>query len=123
MTLEPRMGPHGRDDDLTRALRRIYAAPADEAYWSALERRIMARIVEEEWWLPLAAWVRVGVVAAGVALAVASLTLVRNHRAEAQIAYRTVIETPRTAPLQMATETESGTASEREAMLRFVISP
>ena len=121
MTLEPRIGPRGRDDDLTRALRRLYAAPADEVYWSTLERRIMARVAEEEWWLPLAAWVRVGVIAAGIALAVASLTLVRNHRAEAQIAYRTVIETPRTAPLQMATE--SGTASEREALLRYVISP
>src|ERR687887_2136090 len=107
MTLEPRIGPHGRDDDLTRALRQLYAAPADEAYWRTLERRILARLVEEEWWLPLAAWVRVGVIAAGVALTVASLALVRSHRAEAQFAYQAVIETPRTAPLQLATE--SGT--------------
>jgi hypothetical protein len=121
MTLEPRIGPHGREDDLTRDLRRLYAAPADEAYWSALERRIMARVAEEEWWEPLAAWVRVGVVAAGLALAVASLALVRSHQAEARMAYQTVIETPRTAPLQMATE--SGTASERDALLRYVISP
>ena len=121
MTLEPRIGPHGRDDDLTRALRQLYAAPTDETYWSTLERRIMARVVQEEWWLPLAAWVRVGVVAAGLALAVASLTFIRSHQAEAQIAYQTVIETARTAPLQMATE--SGTASERDAVLRYVISP
>src|SRR5918912_690551 len=121
MTLEPRIGPHGRDDDLTRALRRLYAPPADEAYWRALERRIMARVADEEWWEPLAAWVRVGVVAAGVALLVASLTAVRRHQAEARVAYQAVIETPRTAPLQMATE--SGTASERDAMLRYVISP
>ena len=121
MTLEPRIGPHGRDDDLTRALRQLYAAPADEAYWSTLERRIMARIAEEDWWLPLASWVHVGLIAAGVALTIASLTLIRSRQAEAQFAYQTVIETPRTAPLQMATE--SGTASERDAMLRYVISP
>jgi hypothetical protein len=121
MTLEPRIGPHGREDDLTRALRRLYSAPADEAYWSALERRIMARVAEEEWWEPLAAWVRVGVVAAGVALAIASLAFIRSHHAEAEIAYQTVIETPHTGPLQMAIE--SGTTSEREAMLRYVISP
>ena len=121
MTLEPRIGPHGREDDLTRALRRLYAAPADEAYWRTLEGRVMARVLEEEWWEPLAAWVRVGVVAAGLALAAATLTLIRSHRAEARIAYQTVIETPLAAPLQTATET--GTASEREAMLRYVISP
>jgi hypothetical protein len=123
MSLEPRIGPNGRDDDLTRALRRLYAAPTDEAYWNALARRIMTRIAEEGegWWQPLAAWARFGVLAAGIALAVASVALSRSRAAEASLAYETVIETPRTAPLQIAIEQKPG--SDREATLRYVISP
>ncbi|HEX6534630.1 MAG TPA: hypothetical protein VF041_08530 [Gemmatimonadaceae bacterium] len=124
MTLEPRIGPRGRDDDLTRALRALYAAPTDPAYWDALARRIMTRVgkdVEGDWSLPLARWARIGVIAAGAALAVASVALTRSRDAQARLAFHTIIETPRTAPLQIATEQETG--SEREATLRYVIAP
>lgn len=124
MTVEPRIGPRGRDDDLTRSLRALYAAPAAPAYWDALARRIMTRIGEEvegDWSLPLARWARIGVVAAGVALAVASIALTRSREAQARLAYYTIIETPRTAPLQIATDQETG--SERDATLRYVIAP
>lgn len=123
MTLEPRIGPQGRDDDLTRALRALYAAPDDEAYWNGLARRIITRLRDEEgdWSLPLARWARIGIIAAGIALTIASVALTRTRDAQARIAYRTIIETPRTAPLQIATE--RGTGSEREATLRYVIAP
>lgn len=123
MTLEPRIGPQGRDDDLTRALRALYAAPDDEAYWNGLARRIITRLRDEEgdWSLPLARWARIGIIAAGIALTIASLALTRTREAQARIAFRTIIETPRTAPLQIATE--RGTGSEREATLRYVIAP
>lgn len=124
MTDEPRIGPRGRDDDLTRALRAVYAAPGGEAYWEALARRVMARIGEEvegDWTAPLARWARIGVIAAGVALAVASLALSRARDAQARMAFQTIIETPGTAPLQIATE--SGTPGDREATLRYVIAP
>ena len=42
MTYEPRIGPDGRDDDLTRTLRQIYAAPVEEGYWSTLAQRVMS---------------------------------------------------------------------------------
>ena len=122
MSFEPRIGPNGRDDDLTRALRQLYAAPVDEGYWTALLERIMARIGEEDgWWQPLAPLARIGVLAAGIALAVASLALTRSREATARMAYETVFETPRSVPLQIATE--RGQGSEREATLRYVISP
>lgn len=123
MTLEPRIGPQGRDDDLTRALRALYAAPDDEAYWNGLARRIITRLRDEEgdWSLPLARWARIGIIAAGIALTIASLALTRTREAQARIAFHTIIETPRTAPLQIATE--RGTGSEREATLRYVIAP
>ena len=44
MRLEPRIGPEGRDDELTRALRGLQAPPGGEAFWEGLERRILARV-------------------------------------------------------------------------------
>lgn len=124
MSLEPRIGPNGRDDDLTRALRAVYAAPASEAYWDDLARRILARIADAEgegWWAFAAGWARLGIIAAAVALMIAGLALSRSRATEAQIAYQTIIETPRSAPLQLATDADRRT--QRDATLRYVISP
>lgn len=124
MSPESRIGPHGREDDLTRALRQVYAAPADPSYWESLEARIMARIRGESdgWWMPLSGWGPIGLIAAGLALAVAGLTLTRAHNANASLAYEMmVMETPHSVPQQLAATTEG--ASAREATLRFVISP
>jgi hypothetical protein len=125
MIYEPRIGPDGRDDELTRALRRLYAAPADEAYWEAFAARIMARIgrdaESEGWWQPLAGLARIGIIAAGIALVVAGAALTYSRNAEARIAYEAIIETPRSAALQLAID--RGTGAEREATLRYVLSP
>lgn len=125
MTLDSRIGPNGREDDLTSALRRMYAPPADESYWSDLAQRIMTRIANENegdvWWQPFARLARVGVLAAGVALAVASIALTRDRAADARLAYEPIIDTPRAAPLQIAIEQD--VSSEREATLRYVIAP
>ncbi|HXE59228.1 MAG TPA: hypothetical protein VN607_00930 [Gemmatimonadaceae bacterium] len=125
MSIEPRIGPHGRDDDLTRALRSAYAAPSDDAYWSSLAGRIMARIsgetAVEQWWQPLARFARIGLVAAAVALVAARIALSRDAARETAIAYDGVIETPQSAPLQLATDATPG--SVRDATLRYVISP
>ena len=118
-----RIGPQGRDDDVTRGLREIYAPPSDAAYWTALEARIMAHIVEEVegWWSPFREWVRLGLVAAGIAGIAAGTAAVRSHNAQTALAYRTVVETPRTLTAQIATQT--GDQSVREATLQYLISP
>ena len=125
MTFDSRIGPNGREDDLTSALRRMYAPPADESYWSDLAQRIMTRIANENegdvWWQPFARLARVGVLAAGVALAIASIALTRDRAADARLAYEPIIDTPRAAPLQIAVEQD--VSSEREATLRYVIAP
>ncbi|HEY9480134.1 MAG TPA: hypothetical protein VIP79_08580 [Gemmatimonadaceae bacterium] len=125
MTFDSRIGPNGREDDLTSALRRLYAPPADEGYWSDLAQRIMTRIANENegdvWWQPFARLARVGVLAAGVALAVASIALTRDRATDARLAYEPIMDTPRAAPLQIAIEQDA--SSEREAMLRYVIAP
>ena len=125
MTFDSRIGPNGREDEITNALRRLYAEPADEGYWSDLAQRIMTRISNESevdvWWQPLARLARVGVLAAGVALAVASIALTRDRVAEPSLAYETITDTPRTSLLQIAIEPDVN--SEREATLRSVIAP
>jgi len=125
MSIEPRIGPHGRDDDLTRALRSLYAAPSDDAYWASLAGRIMARIggdaAVEQWWQPLARFARIGLVAAAVALVAARIALSRDAARQTAIAYDGVIETPPSASLQLATDAPPGSA--RDATLRYVISP
>ena len=120
---ERRIGPAGRDDDVTRGLRAIYAAPSDPAYWVALEARIMARVGAEgeAWWHAFRDWVRIGLVAAGVAVAAAGFALARERDLETRLAYQTIVETPRTLAQQIATETSG--LPEREATLRYVISP
>jgi hypothetical protein len=124
MTVEPRIGPNGRDDDLTRALRELYAPPAKASYWDELERRILARVRasgEEPWWGQLARWARVGAVAASVALLLAGVTFWRTKLDREQLAYRALVESTRLAAVQVATQ--HGTEPEREATLRYVISP
>lgn len=125
MTFDSRIGPNGREDDITNALRDIYAPPADERYWSDLAQRVMARIANDgegdAWWQPFARLARVSVLAAGVALAIASIALTRNRAVEPGLAYETLVDTPRTSLLQIAIEPDVD--SEREATLRYVIAP
>ena len=118
-----RIGPAGREDELTRALRAEYAPPAERGYWEALEARIMARIDREReaWWHPFGEWVRVGLVAAALAVVAAGLALVRSRDAEARVAYQQVVDTPRELSAQIATETTG--LPDREATLRYVIAP
>lgn len=121
--IEPRIGPEGRDDELTRALRQLYARPDDVRFWDALERRIMARVEQEDlaWWQPFRNWVRIGLAAAGLIGVASGLALMRERDDQARIAYETVVETPRTIAQQLATHTAAIPA--REATLEYVIEP
>ncbi|MBI1810201.1 MAG: hypothetical protein HYR75_09915 [Gemmatimonadetes bacterium] len=84
-----------RDDELTQTLRAIYAPPSDTAYWSFLERRILDRLASEDgdaWWAVPAAWLRVGLVAAGIAVIVAGTLLLRTQTQMARAEYETVVD-------------------------------
>jgi hypothetical protein len=116
----------GHDDPVRAALRDIYAPPTDPAYWHALEARILARARQgaadsTEWWQLMGAWARAGVLAAGVAAAVAGAALVQTRAAEARLAYEAVVEGTPALPLT-ATARGAAPAEEREATLRYVIS-
>lgn len=85
-----------RDDELTQALRAIYAAPVESAYWSGLETRIMSRVssddIGEAWYVVPEKWLRIGLVAAGFAVLVAGSLLMRNQTQYARAEYETIID-------------------------------
>lgn len=71
-----------RDDTLTTTLRELYAAPVGEAYWTALEGRIVAALDGDEpvYGLP-ERWLRRGLLAAAVAVLIAGAVLWRTQAA------------------------------------------
>jgi hypothetical protein len=123
MKMEPRIGPDGRDDELTRALRAIHAPPGGEAFWEGLERRILARVSaneEDSWWRQLSRWRHGLVIAGAAALVMAALVAQHSNHARSLAAYRE-IESSRVAPVQVASETER--EASRDVTLGYVMGP
>jgi hypothetical protein len=121
--MEPRIGPNGRDDELTRELRDIYAPSGGEAFWEGLERRILARVSaseEDMWWRQLSRWSRGLAVASAAAVLVAGLVAQHSNRERSMAAYKE-IESSRVVPVQVASETER--ESSRDVTLRYVMGP
>ena len=119
------LGLHPEDDEFTRGLRELHAAPAEASYWAGLEARIMARIshADQAWWTELGRWARPALVAAAMLIVVAGLLVFRTREAATQVAYEDVLAAP--TPISVA-----GTArpaalrdlrGEREEVLRFLI--
>jgi hypothetical protein len=112
------------DDEVQGALRALYAPPADESYWAALERRIIARVGGEaarEWWSYIPAWSRIGLAAAAAALLVASVAVWQSRTAQARLAYESLIETPEDIPVLSDAVNTEPSARTREATLRYLI--
>ena len=120
---ELRLNGSGDDEErevVARELRALYAAPADESYWTELETRIMHRVAELDlgWWAWLDRWARPALVAAAALLIAASIAMFRAHQAETEIAYERIL-TPGPAPQETAVRpTLEG---DREATLRYVL--
>jgi hypothetical protein len=93
------------DDDVTRWLRKMYAAPADDGYWRGLEARILSRLTGAShsigWWDELDRWMRPALVAAAVVLLAAGVALFREHQVEQDGAYEAML-TPTTLPVETA---------------------
>jgi hypothetical protein len=94
------------DDDVTRGLRELYAAPADDGYWRSLEARILSRLTGAsshgiDWWDELDRWMRPALVAAAVVLLASGVALFRAHQVEQDGAYEAML-TPTTLPIETA---------------------
>jgi hypothetical protein len=111
-----------RDEDLTAALRTLYAAPAGEQYWAGLEQRIMARIADNDegaWWNAFEGWKKAGMVAAVLIIALIGLTLVHFQNVQPELAIeRLGVPAPLEAP---NIYTQSGINGPRDANFGYVI--
>jgi hypothetical protein len=83
-----------RDDALTTALRAIYRLPTGEAYWAALEGRVMRRIDEDDaWWTVPDRWLRAGLAAAAAVLVIAGTMYLRaRSQSDRIMAYEAIVE-------------------------------
>jgi len=109
----------GGDDEITRGLRALYAAPA-EPYWNELEARIMARVTEVDlgWWAELDRWVRPALAVAALLVLAAGIAMFRAREVETQTAYENIL-TP--TPVPVETAVRPTLEGEREATLRDVL--
>lgn len=102
-------------EDVIAVARDIYAAPSGDAYWSALETRIMARIsdsVSGRWWMVVGGWARGGLVAAAavVVATVVGALLIQAHNQDVRTAYEAATQPSITDQLTVP----AGALSERD---------
>lgn len=123
------------DDRTARAIRNAYRphvarGEAENAYWSTLERRIMARVAnaglahsDQGWVSVLGGWAQVGLVAAAAIFAVAGVVSDRFGEADEQVAYESVVHT---SPEVYSTPAQiifaSDKSGQRDAALQYVLS-
>lgn len=111
------------DAELTNALRALYAAPADERYWDALESRIIAHVARRDegtaWWSELAEMARPGLAAAAALIFAASLALVHSRQMEVSSAYDSVISE---TPASIATSSRAASVGDGDAAIHRLIS-
>lgn len=113
----------GRDERVTRGLRQLYAAPADDAYWRGLEARILSHLADSAnatvaWWDELQQWARPALVAAAVALIAVSVAMFRSYQTEQRMAYEAML-TPTSYPVETAVRPVL--QGEREATFRYLM--
>lgn len=84
------------DDSVVELIRDAYSPPGDEAYWAALENRIMARVSsadrEVPWWNVLAPWAKPALIAAAAIFALAGLVNQQLVESDSQFAYDSVLQ-------------------------------
>jgi hypothetical protein len=115
------------DDDVTRGLRDIYAAPRDETYWRSLEARILSRLTEAgsrsfAWWDELDRWMRPMLVAAAVVLLAAGVALFRARQVEQETMYEAML-TPTPSALPVETAVRPVLQERRETTFRYLMTP
>ncbi|HEX7558606.1 MAG TPA: hypothetical protein VF386_05385 [Usitatibacter sp.] len=110
------------DAELASALRALYAAPADESYWDALEARILARIARDGeagvWWAELADMMRPSLVAAAALIIAATLAMARSQQTDARNAYASVVS----APASVEMSSTAGSIGDGDMAVHYLLS-
>jgi hypothetical protein len=116
----------GADPAITEALRRVYAAPREDGYWTSLEAHILSRVAEAayriDWWDELDRWLRPALVAAAVVLLAAGIALFRQYQVEQQTAYEAML-TPAPSALPVETAVRPVLQETREITFRYLMTP
>jgi anti-sigma-K factor RskA len=125
------------DERTARAIHEVYLPPliqgeVENTYWSALEQRIMTRVMsagpaqrEQGYWSVLNGWAQVGLVAAAALFAIGGLVSQQLGEPEEQVAYESVVpasSTPEAVSAPAALLTASNTSAQRDAALQYVLS-
>ena len=115
------------DDEITRGLRAVYAAPADDGYWRSLEARILSRLADAGsrsfgWWDELDQWMRPMLVAAAVVLLAAGVALFRARQVEQDMTYEAML-TPAPSALPVETAVRPVLQERRETTFRYLMTP
>ena len=111
----------GGDDEVTRALRQVYAAPAGDSYWHALEARILTRLTTAPsigWWDELDHWMRPALAAAAVVLIASGVAMFRAYQVEQDTTYEAML-TPTSLPVETAVRPVL--QEKREATFRYLM--
>ena len=115
---------HGEgDEQITRGLREVYAAPSDDSYWRGLEARILSRLTESanttmSWWDELEGWARPALAAAAIVLLAVSVAMFRSYQTEQRMAYEATL-TP--TPFPVETAVRPVLQGQREATFRYLM--
>jgi hypothetical protein len=112
------------DDEITRGMRGLYAAPAGHAYWNELESRIMARVAEVElgWWTELDRWLRPALAAAAILVLAAGVAMFRAHQSDTDSAYEELFQpTPVPGAPVEAAAVQRPPQEPRDNTLRFIL--
>ena len=111
----------GGDDEVTRGLRKLYAAPEGDSYWRGLEARILARLTSAPsigWWDELDNWMRPALAAAAVVLLAAGVAMFRAYQVEQDTTYEAML-TPTTLPVETAVRPVL--LEQRDATFRYLM--
>ena len=112
-----------RESDVTDALRALYAPPADERYWDALEARILAHVARggsEGWWSALADMARPALAAAAILVLVAGAAVVHTRQIDARDAYASVISAAVPPSVESAARVSS--TPDGDATVNYILS-
>ena len=108
------------DEQVTRGLRQLYAAPSSDSYWRDLQARILSRLTEPgtiAWWDELDRWVRPALVAAAILLLATSVAMIRSYQAEQEVAFEDML-----TPTALPTETAARPMQQgREGTFRYIM--
>ena len=111
------------DAELTSALRSLYATPSEDAYWDALEARILAHVAHADentvWWAELAEMARPGLVAAAALIFAASAALASSRQDEVSNAYASIISP---APASIEPATRAASIGDGDAAIHYITS-